>query len=80
MNSFEIQDGITRDMLKKKGIVIVHKVTRSGCTMSLVKGCCQLRRKVVVFCPTVKIIREIERKIPEILGYNPKIAPHSFKS
>lgn len=42
--------------------------------MSIVKACRESRKKVAVIVPTIKIIREIETKIPELSQIKPRIA------
>lgn len=76
MSIFSLQERIAKDLLEKtKGAVVIHKTTRSGCTISLIKVSLQLGRKVVVIYPTKRIAREIEKKIPELLpDREPRIA------
>ena len=71
---FSIQDSLAQDFLRHRGVICVHKVTRSGCTISLCKASCGLNKKVVVIYPTRRIAREIETKIPQVLGRTPRIA------
>lgn len=70
---FSVQDVLAKSFLKNKGVICVRKVTRSGCTISLCKSCCEVNKKVVVIYPTRRIAREIEAKIPQILPYKPRM-------
>lgn len=71
---FNVQDDLAKGLLRNKGVICVHKVTRSGCTISLCKSSCELNKKVVVIYPTRRIAREIETKIPQVLRQEPRIA------
>jgi hypothetical protein len=73
MSKFSIQDSLAKNLLSMTGIVCLHKTTRAGATMSIVKACCESEKKVAVVVPTIKIIKEIETKIPEISQVKPKI-------
>ena len=75
MSKFSIQDSLAKALLEKNGIVCIHKTTRAGATISIVNACCQSEKKVTVIVPTIKIIKEIETKIPELSQIKPRIAP-----
>ncbi len=64
--SFEIHDRLSEILLRKKGIIAVYKVARSGVTFSLVKKSVELGKKVVIFEPTRRILNHIESEIPKI--------------
>ncbi len=75
MSIFSVQERIAIDLLRKKGVVIVCKATRAGCSLSLTKVSLELGKKVVVIYPTKRIAREIQTKIPELLpDQQPRIA------
>jgi len=74
VSDFSVQDSLAKDFLKQEGVIIVHKATRSGCTMSLCKSSYELGKKITVIYPTRRIAREIEREIPRILGRQPRTA------
>jgi len=74
LNGFSLQDSLAKQFLKETGIICIHKVTRSGCTVSLVKACCESDKKVVVIYPTKRIAKEIKTKIPQVLRRIPKMA------
>lgn len=71
---FSLQDSLAKRLVEIRGVFCVHKVTRSGCTISLVKSCCESGKKVVVICPTRRIAKEIRTKIPQVLRRKPKMA------
>lgn len=76
MSLFTIQEQLARDLLKKKeNVVCIHKTTRSGCTLSLIKVCYETRRSVVIFSPTIRILKQVQEVIPKITHSRPRIAP-----
>lgn len=75
MSKFSIQYSLAKALLEKSGIICIHKTTRAGATISIVNACCESGKKVTVIVPTIKIIKEIETKIPELSRIKPRIAP-----
>lgn len=75
LNGFSIQDALAKRLLKGTDVVCIHKVPRSGCTMSLVKASYKKGKKVAIFAPTIRVLRQIARKIPAITHAEPRIAP-----
>jgi len=65
---------LAKRLVETRGVFCVHKVTRSGCTISLVKSCCELGKKVVVIFPTRRIAKEIKTRTPQVLRRRPKMA------
>ena len=72
---FRSQDELASRLLRCRGAFVVHKVARAGCSVSLIKACCESGRKVVVFAPTIRILTQIEEVIREITSSKPRIAP-----
>lgn len=67
MSTFKAQEKIASDLLKKKGIIIVHKATRTGATFCLILVALTMGLKVVVLTPTKKILKEIDERMPKLL-------------
>ena len=74
-NHFSVQNNLANELLQRHGTFVVRKATRSGCTLSLIKASCESGKRVVVFSPTVRILRQVEEEIPKITSPAPRIAP-----
>jgi hypothetical protein len=74
MSRFEEQDRLADKFLKKKGVVCMHKVARSGVSISLAKKTIETGKKVVIFEPVKRILRHTKSEIFEITNAKPKIA------
>jgi hypothetical protein len=72
---FGYQNRLAHKLLRNRGTFTIYKTTRSGCTMSLIKACCELGKKVVIFTPTLKILKQIEEDVPRIATSKSRIAP-----
>ena len=72
---FGYQNRLAHKLLRNRGTFTIYKTTRSGCTMSLVKACCELEKKVAIFTPTLRILKQIEEIVPRIATSKPRIAP-----
>jgi len=74
-DDFAVQNRNADELLQRHGAFAVHKVPRAGCSISLIKASCESGKKAVVFCPTVRILKQIEEVIPMITETKPRIAP-----
>lgn len=72
---FGRQDRLANELMQLHGAFVVHKVARAGCSMSLIKACCESGRKVVILAPTIRILKQIKEVIPKIVSSKPRIAP-----
>lgn len=72
---FQVQNHLAKETLRHHGALAVHKVSRAGCSMSVTKACCESKRRVVIFSPTVRILKQIQDIIPKITRTRPGIAP-----
>lgn len=72
---FDLQDHLANELVQHHGFFAVHKVARAGCSMSLAKASCESGKKVAIFSPTIRILKQIEEVIPTITGSKPRIAP-----
>jgi hypothetical protein len=70
---FDQQNALADKILQTNGISCIHKVTRAGATTSLVKRCVDQGKKVVILVPTIKIMKEIRKKVPAITTRKPNI-------
>lgn len=75
LGEFCIQDALAKKFLKETGAICIHKVTRSGCTMSLTKACYKQGKRVVIFAPTIRVLKQVGRIIPELTDEKVRIAP-----
>lgn len=75
LNEFCIQNALAKKLLKETGAICVHKVTRSGCTMSLIKACYEQGKRVVIFAPTIRVLKQVGRIIPTLTDAKVRIAP-----
>ena len=73
MSNFGAQNNIAKELLEKKGIFVIHKVTRAGASFSIVKASLEKGLKVVTLSPTKRIIRGLQEKLPSLLGYSPEM-------
>lgn len=74
MSRFEEQDRLADELLKFRGVIVVHKAPRSGVTISLVKRSIESGRKVVIVSPTKIILKHVKDLIPDLTKLQPKIA------
>ena len=72
---FAVQNRLANELLQRQGAVAVHKVARAGCSISLAKACCESRKKVAIFSPTIRILKQVQEIIPNITSSKPRIAP-----
>ncbi len=47
--SFGFQEELARQLMRRNGVVCIHKVPRAGATLSTVKVAIEEGRKIVVF-------------------------------
>jgi len=73
MSTFSKQEKLASDLLQRKGIFIIHKVTRAGTSFTITKVALEKGLKVVVLTPTKRIIRNLQEKLPSLLGYSPRM-------
>lgn len=72
-STFDAQEKLASELLKRKGIFIIHKVTRAGASFTITKVALEKGLKVVVLTPTKRIIRNLQEKLPLLLGYSPRM-------
>ena len=71
MSAFDPQEKLSRELLSKPGIYIIHKATRAGATVTSVKVALDMGLKVVLIVPNKKIGEELIATITNLLGYSP---------
>jgi len=55
--SFEFQEELARQLMRRNGVVCIHKVPRAGATLSTVKVAIEEGRKIVVFVPNFLMLK-----------------------
>jgi hypothetical protein len=73
MSTFSKQEKLASDLLQRKGIFIIHKATRAGASFTITKIALEKGLKVVVLTPTKRILRNLQEKLPSLLGYSPRM-------
>jgi hypothetical protein len=73
MSAFSKQEKLASDLLQRKGIFIIHKVTRAGASFTIVKTALEKGLTVCVLTPTKNIIKKLQEELPSLLGYTPRM-------
>ena len=72
MPAFDIQECLSRQLLKNSGTFIISKVTRAAATTSITKTALENGLKVLVVVPKKKIAKELSAKISQLLPKSPR--------
>jgi hypothetical protein len=73
MSNFASQEKQARELLEEHGVLVVIKPPRAGGSVSLTKGCVELKLKCIVVTHSIDLIKEIKRQVTRLLEHKPKI-------